>query len=214
MAIADNPSIIVTARHVAAGVQAEMFRQQADTGIPCTASILSLRVATVQDDGKEALEVAYVGAPMGDWSFSPNDDIAIAVIPPGAPGPTVGMPMADLAEISEGFRIATCGWPYGTEIHGDNPILSSFLWGKICLVAPYAEVSPQHHRVYWAQMPVNPGNSGGGVFCPETGRLVGIVSRRLLAKGIPAGLAEIVPLAPSMPAIRDALTGAADAESS
>ena len=46
---------------------------------------------------------------------------------------------------------------------------------------------------YLMQLPVNPGNSGGGVFDPETGDLFGVVSSRYEPGGIPAGLSVITP---------------------
>ena len=43
------------------------------------------------------------------------------------------------------------------------------------------------------QLPVNPGNSGGGAFDPDTGEVFGVVSSRLAPGGIPTGLSIIIP---------------------
>ena len=43
------------------------------------------------------------------------------------------------------------------------------------------------------QLPVNPGNSGAGVFDPDTGEVFGVVSGRLEVGGIPTGLSIIIP---------------------
>jgi S1-C subfamily serine protease len=53
------------------------------------------------------------------------------------------------------------------------------------------------------QLPVNPGNSGGPVFDPDTGEVYGIVSRRFEPKGIPAGLCVVEPVVRVMEAIAD-----------
>ena len=56
---------------------------------------------------------------------------------------------------------------------------------------------------YLMQLPVNPGNSGGGAFDPDTGEVFGVVSSRLAPGGIPTGLSIIIPAYHAEPVVAD-----------
>ncbi len=55
------------------------------------------------------------------------------------------------------------------------------------------------------QLPVNPGNSGGAVFDPRTGAVIGIISEGLEVNNIPTGLCIAEPVYPLMEDIRHLL---------
>lgn len=84
--------------------------------------------------------------------------------------------------------------PYRALVKPGEPIVSSFLWGRISMISPLPYLPPENHKYYWTQMPVNPGNSGGGVFSQRTGQIVGVVSSMLEARGAPTGLSQVIPM--------------------
>lgn len=104
-----------------------------------------------------------------------------------------GEPEDPNAAPREGDPVATCGWPYGAELYPDGPRFSSFLQGSVSAVVPHPELNARARINYLMQLPVNPGNSGGGVFDPDTGDVFGVVSGRLEVGGIPTGLSIVIP---------------------
>ena len=73
------------------------------------------------------------------------------------------------------------------------------------MISPHPEMSPAGRNLYYIQMPVDPGNSGGGVFSPQTGELIGVVSAKLVLGGMDTGLSVVVPLTHAMTVIRQIL---------
>ena len=210
VALAENPRIILTARHVIAGGQGDAAARLVDTGRSHQVAILSPGGFTPVMAGEQQIGGSF-GYHVADEDFgyltTPEQDIAIVTIPPGSPTPDVGMPLADPSHVKEGGHVATCGWPYGTEIQRatNEPPLSSFRWGRISMISPHPEMSPAGRNLYYTQMPVDPGNSGGGVFSPQTGQLIGVVSAKLVMGGMDTGLSVVVPLTHAMSVIRQIL---------
>lgn len=114
-------------------------------------------------------------------------------------------------QLKEGERIAFCGYPYGM-ILGLYPtthqgIISS-ISPNILPVADTAELNAQTVRalstkydIYHLDAVVYPGHSGGPVFDPETGKLLGIVSSGLFKKQaqatkfkLPTGISYAIPI--------------------
>ena len=210
VALAENPRIILTARHVIAGGQGDAAMRLVDTGRSHRVAILSPGGFTPVMAGEQQIGGSF-GYHLADEDFgyltTPEHDIAIVTIPPGSPTPDVGMPLADPSHVKEGGHVATCGWPYGTEIQRatNEPPLSSFRWGRMSMISPHPEMSPGGRNLYYTQMPVDPGNSGGGVFSPQTGELIGVVSAKLVMGGMDTGLSVVVPLTHAMTVIRQIL---------
>lgn len=77
---------------------------------------------------------------------------------------------------SIGQPVATCGWPYGWSLQqmGGAIPTASALTGIVSAIYPHP--SAVNRTCYLAQLPVNPGNSGGPVFDPHTGRVFGVQS--------------------------------------
>lgn len=205
--VVDRKGIILTARHVVEELEIAVFRQRRDpeqasvTGLVLGSSQLSL---TTEDDGKEGakLDFEYTGIPLLEVRLSNRGDLA-AIRTDGAKVALTDLPLDPAHEVLEGDPVATCGWPYGTQLHEGKTILSSFLLGHVSAVVPHPDLPPRHRTHYLMQLPVNPGNSGGPVFDPDTGEVYGIVSRRFEPKGIPAGLSVVEPVSRVLDALKD-----------
>ena len=120
-----------------------------------------------------------------------HDIVAVGVR--GEHLPRTSMRLAADAAPQEGDPVATCGWPYGAELYPDGPRFNSFLMGNVSAVVPHPALNARSRLHYLMQLPVNPGNSGGGVFDPDTGAVFGVVSGRLEVGGIPTGLSIVIP---------------------
>lgn len=117
------------------------------------------------------------------------------------------------ASPSIGQTVATCGWPYGwtlQQLGGAIPTASA-LTGIVSAIYPHPSAS--NRTSYLAQLPVNPGNSGGPVFDPRTGKVFGVQSSMPTMDipkpdgssppyKIPLGLANVVPIATVPEAVR------------
>lgn len=117
------------------------------------------------------------------------------------------------ASPSIGQTVATCGWPYGwtlQQLGGAIPTASA-LTGIVSAIYPHPSAS--NRTSYLAQLPVNPGNSGGPVFDPRTGKVFGVQSSMPTMDipkpdgssppyKIPLGLANVVPIASVPEAVR------------
>lgn len=204
--VVDTKGILLTARHVIEELEIAVFRQRrAPNQAAATAFILgSSQLSLSEDDGKEAARInfEYTGAPLQEVRLSNRGDLA-AVRTDGSRVELTALRLDPRHEVLEGDPVATCGWPYGTQVHEGKTVLSSFLLGHVSAVVPHPDLPPQHRAHYLMQLPVNPGNSGGPVFDPDTGEVYGIVSRRFEPKGIPAGLSVVEPISRIMTAIED-----------
>lgn len=141
----------------------------------------------------------------------PTADLAILVIE-GREFPA-GRSLAlmdDSGGVGVGHEVASCGWPYGEKI---NPREQRALptctatTGIVGAILPHPRVNPEARSLYRVQMPLNPGNSGGPVFDPRTGKVVGVVSQGVVLRypykddneqdavvKVPSGLAYVVPI--------------------
>jgi S1-C subfamily serine protease len=205
--VVDRKGIILTARHVVEELEIAVFRQRREPGkTRVTALVLgnSQLSLKTEDDGKESakLDFQYTGVPLNEVRLSNRGDLA-AVRTDGSQVALADLKLDPRHEVLEGDPVATCGWPYGIQLHEGKTILSSFLLGHVSAVVPHPALPPRHRGHYLMQLPVNPGNSGGPVFDPDTGEVYGIVSRRFEPKGIPAGLCVVEPVVRVMEAIAD-----------
>lgn len=79
----------------------------------------------------------------------------------------------------EGDEIAACGYPYGRALHSDlyegTAITMSFSHGIVSAEFPSANVPPPLATVFQIDALIAPGFSGGPVFDPLTGKVVGVV---------------------------------------
>lgn len=188
----EDGRVILTAAHVIAEMIAikaknELMRQNATpvAAVPGRASLSERK-----EDGSRDLIASYglLSFDVLGRTVNPSDDIGI-ITPPGPLPTSVDLDFEH--EPYEGDPVFACGWPDGTVMN--NSAVSTFAFGTVAAVLPHPAARLTRRREYVVQMPVNAGNSGGGVFDQETGRLIGIVSSRYQAGGVPTGLSTVVP---------------------
>lgn len=198
-ALEQNPRVIVTAAHVSAGTAGKAVELNLMSGAQHIPGVLWEN----DFEGGESDEIQTTYAVTTGFEISTRHDADVAVIklpPNSAPVPD-GLRLGSAADVHVGDRVVTCGWPYGGNIHTNNLVSPSFAWGTISTIMPHPRTSANRRKEYWIQMPVNPGNSGGAVFKPETGEVVGIISSLLEVRGVRAGLAQAVPIELALPGV-------------
>lgn len=194
----DRGGVILTARHVVLDLEAivmkegRMGRRAAAAVIVSAAPKRTMLPVEEGQQPEERMTIGHTTARIVTTAVSKHHDIAVVGIQ-GNYLPRRQMKVNGDAAPQEGDPIATCGWPYGSELYPEGPRFSSFLMGNISAVVPHPELNARARMHYLAQLPVNPGNSGGGVFDPDTGDVFGVVSGRLEVGGIPTGLSIVVP---------------------
>lgn len=189
--IVDDTGIALTATHVIEQLDEEVERRSRKGA---TATKVAFVSAQAEISGERKLLIPMYEAGIDKSVCHKEVDLAAVVLDSRAPGYHALEPEYD-SPPREGEPVATCGWPYGTEIHEANFPLSSFLQGTVSAIVPHPMLPPEARPYYLLQMPVNPGNSGGAVFSLKTGRVHGIVRSRLEdALGRPTGLSKMVPI--------------------
>lgn len=190
----DPSGIIVTAGHVLDELDAGV-RRWARRGGQAEAKVTIFRLAQAgvhPQSKRPGVELTLEHGPLRFASISDSTDLGIVRIVPNEPLPI--LPIDYDRNYREGDPVATCGFPYGVNLHERRTIISSFLTGIISAVVPHPALPVEARIHYQLQLPVSPGNSGGPVFDPETGCLLGVISRRYEPGGIPAGLCIAEPI--------------------
>ena len=205
-AIEDDRHVVVTAAHVIAEVFAAVSRQTVLTQVKHV-PVLMWEAGFEEKKGSGDISVSYAAAQPSNFHIRSDKDIAVVTLPSEAPSlPTAGLTLGSSSDVYEGQRVATCGWPYGTAVHqvADgtlDPPAPSFSWGTISNIKPHPKAPSDAHEEYWIQMPVNPGNSGGAIFDPITGKATGVVVSLLEVRGVRLGLAKSLAIGLARPAI-------------
>jgi S1-C subfamily serine protease len=79
----------------------------------------------------------------------------------------------------EGDELAVCGWPFGLELHQDQQqggvVTASFAPAMVSAVLPSPRAAQKYPQVFQLAATINGGNSGGPVFDPGTGEVLGVV---------------------------------------
>jgi len=190
--VVDRQGIVLTARHVMEKIVADTTVanvKNTQLGI----SVLVAKEVKLIDKGKQQyqIQLSYHICGVGEHFWARDYDLATVEIQHSHVTDFKTMRMDFDMNILEGDEVAACGYPYGTMYYGGKNILSSFLCGYVSAVVPHPKMPLVARQHYLVQIPVNPGNSGGPVFDPETGKLIGIVSRGYAPSGVSAGVAII-----------------------
>ena len=193
----DRRGVVLTARHVVLDLEATLMKETrlgrpVDGVVIVVGSAQSSMVMGNHGEEVHQCSITYSSAQIVATQIDLRNDIAAVTIR-GDGLPSEAMVLDYAFSPIEGDPVATCGWPYGTEIHEGKTILSSFLLGTVSAVVPHPTMPARQRQHYLMQLPVNPGNSGGGVFDPDTGELFGVVSTRYAPGGISAGLSVVIP---------------------
>ena len=199
-ALEENPRVIVTAAHVAAGVVGKAAEASVRSGAPYKPGILW--EADFQGGVPGKISATYAATVGFEINVRQGYDVAVVRLGDETVPPPAGLSLGDAGDVQEGVRVATCGWPYGTQVHkAGEPVAASFAWGTVSNIMPHPQAALDNRREYWIQMPVNPGNSGGALFDPRTGKVAGIIVSLLEVRGVRAGLAQAVPIELARPGI-------------
>lgn len=86
----------------------------------------------------------------------------------------------------EGDPVAVCGFPFGRDLHRDQlsggVVNASFSQGIVSAILPYPSAPKVTQAVFQIDAMTNPGNSGGPVFDPNTGDILGVLIQGMLIK--------------------------------
>ncbi len=84
--------------------------------------------------------------------------------------------IADYADLHELMGVATSGCPYGDFLWDQvGSVTSSFSQGTMSAILPAHGIAREHLTGFQLDLLSAPGNSGGPVFCPETGKVFGVL---------------------------------------
>jgi len=125
------------------------------------------------------ITVEAVGAQQVIVRGSDNIDVAMMRLSPAKPFKD-GFPFVELddpsSRIEDGSDVAVCGFPNGNLLMNTlGTVSSSFSRGIVSSVVPSAGVSLDRVRGYQLDLRATHGNSGGPLFCWDTGRVIGIL---------------------------------------
>jgi hypothetical protein len=90
-----------------------------------------------------------------------------------------GFPVLELAEyadLHEMMDVATCGYPFGDFLWNQvGSVTSSFTKGTMSAILPAQGIAREHLTGFQLNLLSAPGNSGGPIFCPTTGKVFGVL---------------------------------------
>jgi hypothetical protein len=107
-----------------------------------------------------------------------NFDIAAFKIHPHPQFPNgyPSLPLAEYGDLHEMMDVATCGYPFGDFLWNQvGSVTSSFTRGTMSSIRPAQEVAREHLKGFQLDLLSAPGNSGGPIFCPATGKAFGVL---------------------------------------
>ncbi len=127
-------------------------------------------------------------------------DLSVLLVPAKStervPYETPNVSWGDSSELGTGDSILVCGYPHGTEMFkftqsNRGIIQPTFYQGVISAILPATK--PLETRVIQVSIPSAGGMSGGAVFDPETGRVVGMITSCVHMNGIPQPMSYALP---------------------
>jgi S1-C subfamily serine protease len=128
--------------------------------------------------GAEGSEVFMHEAVPAEVGIVNDFDIAIfklrkhGVFPNGFPK----IEVADYADLHEMMEVATCGYPFGDFLWNQvGSVTSSFTKGTMSAILPARGIAREHLSGFQLNLLSAPGNSGGPIFCPTTGKVFGVL---------------------------------------
>jgi S1-C subfamily serine protease len=176
--IADRVGLVITAGHV---IDPWIKAAQAQGA---AANIDMPRVLIHSPAAHQGNEFGwgYFGVPVTGILRSPKYDLAVLRIAPAAEAgvPIDPLPLSD-APCEEGDEVSVCGYPFGTQLHaqlfsGMPVIVPSFSQGIVSAILPHTGAPKSLLKGFQIDAMINGGNSGGPVFDPTAGRVVGVIT--------------------------------------
>lgn len=114
---------------------------------------------------------------------NPNVDLAVIICTarsiPGLPYEIPSVEWGDSASVGVGDPVVVSGYPHGTEMFkftksNRGLIQPTFYCGIISAILP--AMRPEETRLIQISVPCAGGMSGGALFCPETGKVLGMMT--------------------------------------
>jgi hypothetical protein len=95
---------------------------------------------------------------------------------PAFPGGFPVLELAEYADLHEMMDVATCGYPFGDFLWSQvGSVTSSFTKGTMSAILPAQGIAREHLTGFQLNLLSAPGNSGGPIFCPTTGKVFGVL---------------------------------------
>jgi hypothetical protein len=196
--VVDELGIILTASHVVAPfIKAANRHAQGLGPAPAALRVLVTRLATTPPShppplgvppGAKSLGVQFGFAPVvGIQDAAPKLDIAALLVKFPQ---SLKMRTLELADepCEEGDEVAACGFPFGRDLHKDQllgaVVKASFSQGIVSATLPFAGAPREARVIFQLDAMINSGNSGGPVFDPATGKVLGVIIEGTLVKRV------------------------------
>ena len=128
--------------------------------------------------GSEGSEVFMHEASPAEVGIVNDFDIAIFKLRqhPAFPNGFPRLEVADYADLHEMMEVATCGYPFGDFLWNQvGSVTSSFTKGTVSAILPAPGIARKHLSGFQLDLLSAPGNSGGPIFCPATGKVFGVL---------------------------------------
>jgi S1-C subfamily serine protease len=118
--------------------------------------------------------------------------------------PTVAI--ADYSDLHEMMDVATCGYPFGDYLwRQTGSISSSFTKGALSTICPVTGIALEHLDSFQLDLTSFEGNSGGPVFCANTGKVFGVLRGGIREPKKDQDIVGLSIAEPVYPAFRDQL---------
>lgn len=133
-------------------------------------------------------------------ALNPIVDLAALIIPAKStkerPYEAPSVKWGDSTKLGVGDQVVVGGYPYGKEMFlwtkSNRGILQpTFYSGIVSAILP--ATAPQEIRVIQASIPVAGGMSGGALFDPKTGKVIGMVTSGVKIRDIPQPMTYAIP---------------------
>ncbi|MBI5583372.1 MAG: trypsin-like peptidase domain-containing protein, partial [Deltaproteobacteria bacterium] len=127
-------------------------------------------------------------------------DLSVLLVPAKstehAPYETPTVSWGDSSGLGVGESILVCGYPHGTEMFkftqsNRDIIQPTFYQGIVSAILPATK--PFETRIIQISIPSAGGMSGGAVFNPETGKVMGMITSCVHMNGIPQPMSYAIP---------------------
>ncbi len=175
-----SAGIVLTANHVFQTFVKDQHHKSViqrvgeDVYVPTPISIFSVLFF----GGAEGSEVFMHEAGPAEVGIVNDFDIAIFKMRkhPAFPDGFPALELAEYSDLHEMMDVATCGYPFGDFLWNQvGSVSSSFTKGTMSAILPAQGVARQYLKGFQLDLLSAPGNSGGPIFCPKTGKVFGIL---------------------------------------
>jgi S1-C subfamily serine protease len=178
----DSRGIIVTAKHVVQQVIDDSQRPIDEIG-----TVLKVMIEVVEVKSDDQIGIGMKFGSFRHFRYEPDFDLAVMSFDLNDENRGALKPLLLSTEhCVEGDEVAVCGYPFGHFLHaeyfGNSRIaVPSFSQGIVSATLPHPK-APFMQQTFQMDAMINGGNSGGPVFNPATGDVVGIVTQSIMTR--------------------------------